>query len=304
VLVFLTSIRHPHNSNNFAQVEKLFEISLRSVCAQTDPDFAVVVTCNVQPRIEFHDPRVIYHLVDYPPPSPERKAQIPPQALYRDKGMKLLAAMLRARSLNPDYFMIFDADDLVSRRVAAYANAHPNTPGWYVDAGYVINYQTQRMQRKHGMIRWCGTSLIPNARYLLQSSQVAEAFPDAPTPAEIDAQVDRSFVLDVLGNHVAPVGVFARQGWRMRPLPFRAIAWVQANEENHTMIRGAASGVPLTTSFAAEFGIAPPSPEVAGAVDFGARVRESLDCWLSWTGFLQARWSGRPVGMPPGHATR
>jgi hypothetical protein len=92
----------------------------------------VVVVCNVRPRIAYDDPRVVYHVVDFPPPSADRKAEIGIEAFLRDKGTKLLAGMLRAKSLASSYFMIFDADDLVSQRLAGFVNARPGTPGWYI----------------------------------------------------------------------------------------------------------------------------------------------------------------------------
>src|SRR5947209_1184565 len=118
MITFLTSIRHPLNSNHYADVENLFEFSLRSVCSQTDEDFNVVVVCNIEPRISFKDPRVIYHLVSFPPPSDLKQASTGMNVLCRDKGTKLMAGMLLARQFNPDYFFIFDADDLVSSRIA------------------------------------------------------------------------------------------------------------------------------------------------------------------------------------------
>jgi hypothetical protein len=215
MLVFLTSIRHPQNSNAFAKVEKLFEISLRSVCAQTDPNFSVVVVCNARPRIEYDDPRVIYHIVDFPPPSTERKAEISINALCRDKGTKLVAGMLRARSLDPSYFMIFDADDLVSRRTAGFINARPGTPGWYVDAAYAINYTTKRVQRKHGLVRFCGTSLVPNARELYRLVGVDSACPINCSQDEIMAMAPPRVIENVVGNHPYMVGFFVRHGLRM-----------------------------------------------------------------------------------------
>ena len=172
MLVFITTIRHPHNSNDFGKVESLFEMSLRSVCSQTDAKFRVIVVTNVKPRIGYDDPRVIYHLVDFPPPSTDRCATTSLFACVRDKGSKLLSGMLLARRFRPDYFAFFDADDLVSRRLAAFVNTTQSAAGWYVDAGYVVNYRSWRVQRKSGLVRYCGTSLIPKAAELLRLADV------------------------------------------------------------------------------------------------------------------------------------
>jgi len=168
MVTFLTSIRHPQNSINFAKVEALFEMSLRSVCAQTDPDFRVVVVANEQPRITFTDPRVTYHLVDFP--CPERRVS----TLFRDKGTKLISGMLAARQFKPDYFAFFDADDFVSRRIAQFVNSHQSDGGWFVDSGYVVNSRSWTTQRKSGLYRYCGTTLIPNAAQMYRLAHIDE----------------------------------------------------------------------------------------------------------------------------------
>jgi hypothetical protein len=294
MLIFLTSIRHPQNSNNFAQVENLFEISLRSVCAQTDPNFAVVVVCNARPKIGFDDPRVVYHVVDFPPPSAERKVNINLNAMLRDKGVKLLAGMVRARSLDPSYFMIFDADDLVSRRIAGYTNARPGTPGWYVDGGYAINYTTKRVQRKHGMVRYCGTSLLPNARDLYRLSGIDDAFPANASQEEILAKTAPRFIDDVLGSHKYMVGVFARHGRPMKPLPFRAATWVLGTGENHSMTQGSRIGLPLAPWFVDEFGLTQLTPDAGAAATLADRTRETIACLGSKIGFLRLQLTGHP----------
>jgi hypothetical protein len=294
MLVFLTSIRHPQNSNNFAKVEKLFEISLRSVCAQTDSNFSVVVVCNAKPRIEYDDPRVIYHIVDFPAPSADRVAGIKLNLMLRDKGFKLVAGMLRARTLDPSYFMIFDADDLVSRRTAAFVNARPGTPGWYVDGAYVINYATKRVQRKHGLVRFCGTSLVPSARELYRLARIDSACPVNCSQDEIMAMVPPGFIEGVIGNHKYMVGYFARHGLRMKPLPFRAAAWVLQTGENHGAFKGPEYGLPLSPWFVEEFGLTELTPDSAASATVGDRLWEAFGCTKSWFGSLRLRLVGHP----------
>ncbi len=68
MIVFLTTVRHPVNSNNFEKVELLLNLTARSVLNQTDPDFRFVIVCNEIPDISVEDPRIVYHVVDSPPP--------------------------------------------------------------------------------------------------------------------------------------------------------------------------------------------------------------------------------------------
>jgi hypothetical protein len=293
MLVFLTSIRHPHNSNNFAKVEKLFDISLRSVCAQVDPNFRVMVVCNARPNISFDDPRVSYHVVDFPPPCPNRTAQISLQALYRDKGSKLMAGMIRAKEFSPSYFAIFDADDYVSRRIAGYVNQRPGQDGWFIDGAYVMNEATRRVQRKQGFVRYCGTSLIPSAERLFRLSGVNETKPDCTSQQQILERVGTDFIDYVLGNHKYMVGYFAQHGLRLQPLPFRAAVWVRETGENQYTGKWDDPGVPVTPEFLAEFGIPHLTfqGEKAGLRD---RVREAAVCAKSRLGFLRHKLRGHP----------
>ena len=273
MVVFLTSVRHPHNANDYRQVEALLEMSLRSVCAQTDPDFAVVVVCNVRPDLQFHDPRVIFHVVDFPPGSPQPGTITHEPIVKRDKGTKKLSGLLLARRFDPDYIFFFDADDLVSRRVVEFANARVGQPGWYVDGGYVISLATRRIQRKHGLVRYCGTSLMPNARALYAGGDLDSRLDETASQDELLSEVSPTFVEDIVGDHVHMVRYFAEHGLRMRPLPFRAAAWVQETGENVVAARTTDSGIPVNRRFREEFGFdvtgTPPAP--AGPLD---RARE------------------------------
>src|SRR5262245_10744786 len=148
MLVFVTSHRHPQNSNSYDKVELLLEKTLASVCAQTRDEFRVIVVCHKIPKIQF-DPRFVeFVIVDFPPPSAVSVPQTGIQAVRLDKGSKLLVGLLEARKLNPTYVMIFDADDRVSNRLAAYAHAHPFENGWYFPTGYTYTDLGSLVKRK------------------------------------------------------------------------------------------------------------------------------------------------------------
>ena len=289
MLTFLTSLRHPLNSQNFGVVEKLFETSLKSVCGQRHDDFRVVVTCNSLPRITFSDPRVIYHTVDFSPPSALRCAQTGMNVVLRDKGTKLMAGLLLARQFNPEYIFIFDADDLVSNRLAEYAHARPGTPGWYVDAGYTLNCQTARVQRKHGMVRYCGTTLMPSARELLRLSRANPKLDENSSQEELLAETAPGFVEHIMGDHPHVVSYFRNRGLRMRPLPFRAAAWVLATGENHTGATLSKGYVPASAAFCREF-----SYDATISAPQAVSLR---DTYLEWLQCVRSKLGARMADM-------
>ena len=280
MLVFLTTVRHPANSNDFGRVLRLLEGTLASVCNQKDEGFEVIVVCNERPSIAFDHPKVHYHIVDFPPPSALRRADTGMDALKRDKGTKLMAGVLAARGYEPDYFFIFDADDLVSDRLSAFANSNPGLPGWYVDAGYSLDFRTGRVQRRHGMVRYCGTTLMPNAAELLRLSRAPAELSEFASQQELLDATSFRFIDDVLGNHVHMVPYFQAHGLKMAAIPFHASVWVLNTGENHTGTN-AEGGLPPTESFCREFGLPPRETADAAAIDW---LRESFVCMRSAIG--------------------
>ena len=298
MVTFLTSIRHPRSSSNFAKVESLFEMSLRSVCSQSDSNFAVVVVANDVPRINFKDSRVTYHIVDFPCPDPQRSSARGIPHLFRDKGTKLIAGMLAAKRFKPDYFAIFDADDLVSRRIAQFVNTHSNAAGWYVDSGYVVNSKTWMTQRKSGLYRYCGSTLVPNASQLLRLARIEESVSTDLSQDQIVRLSSPQFVDQVIGNHPYMIGYFASHGLRMRPLPFRAACWILETGENSASRFRVEYGLPISEEICREFGISDARANNRPA-SIADRVRENLGAAVSSVGALRARiWGGFP--LPPG----
>jgi hypothetical protein len=285
MLVFLTCIRHPESSTNYAKVEQLFEMALRSICAQADDNFRVVVVCNTRPAIDFDDARVAYHVVDFPPP-----AQGPwatgRDAKAIDKGTKLLSGQLFARRFAPQHIALVDADDLVSRRIAGYVNARPDAGGWYVDAGYTFNYVTARVQRRNSMIRSCGSGVIVRAATLDELSHAAmRGLDETSSQAELQRAVPPAFLAHALCDHRFTIDYLASHGVALEPLPFRAIAWVQETGENYSRPKGTLTGVPLTPAFRKEFGI-DDAQFAADGVTMKERLREATVSAQSWMGSI------------------
>lgn len=255
VLAFLTAVRHPDTTSDFSTVEALLERTLRSICQQEDPRFVAIVTSNVVPRIRLSDPRVVFHIVDFPPPFRRADGTIPLGGMLRDKGMRLLSAALLARRFLPDHFAFVDSDDLVSRRLSRFTNADVRAPGWYVDDGYVLDDGRRRVQRKSGLVRYCGSSLLPNATELLRIADVAPSLDEYSSPDALSAAVSEQFIETVIGDHRAMVPLFAARGLRMQAIPFRSACWVRSTGANYSSSTSRANGVPLSAAFCQEFGL-------------------------------------------------
>jgi hypothetical protein len=230
VIVFLTSIRHPLNSNSYDRVLALLENTLRSIRAQSDPEWRAIVVCNERPERPFDDPRVVYLPVAFPPPSDVAHACIGMDALRLDRGCKYLVGLAHAARFAPDHVMFFDADDFVSNRVAAFANAHAAAAGWYIPQGYVYDEELALFGRLDNFHLICGTSHI--VRY--DALPMPEGVRDDATQEWILEHVAHRFLFETLGSHRWLVEDLAARGHVLEPMPFRAALYFIGNGENHT----------------------------------------------------------------------
>ena len=114
MLAFITSVRHPLNSNSYPRVIQLLDRTLSSVCRQTDRDFQVVVVCNEIPDLSSRD-NVHFTKVDFPPPNRNASAETGLDAIRLDRGTKYFVGLLYAARFEPSHVMFFDADDYLSR---------------------------------------------------------------------------------------------------------------------------------------------------------------------------------------------
>jgi hypothetical protein len=85
------------------------------------------------------------------------------------------------------------------------------------------------------------------------------------------------------------VGHFARHGLRMKPIPFRSVAWVQQTGENQSASEGTRTGLPLCSWFVEEFGLTQLTPDELASVTVADRLMETIDCAKSWLGFQRQR---------------
>lgn len=124
VLAFVTSIRHPRNSTDYASVEAMLRQSVTAWLGQADPRFAIVVVANQSVELP-RDDRVHQVQVSFPPPSDERTPRTGIAAVLRDKGTKNAIGLTRARELGAEYVMFVDADDFVSHRLTGSSPRMP-----------------------------------------------------------------------------------------------------------------------------------------------------------------------------------
>jgi hypothetical protein len=257
MIVFVGAVRHPLNSNNYAEVERLLRDTLLSICNQVDRNFKIVIVCNQLPLFEHEtfSPFVEFVKVDFPPPSDLRTAHTGMGPIRKDRASKYIIGIIAAQKHLPDYIMIFDVDDYLSAKIGQFVNASPKTVnGWYIMNGYVMDHATQ------GLIwpieyfyLFCGSSLIINNELLINppSTGMHTITSDRGELVQINRsntrfidrikinssledimQLDYGFLHYILGSHR-----WVADYYQLCPLPFYGAIWNWNTGENHGNFR-------------------------------------------------------------------
>ncbi|WP_174296874.1 glycosyltransferase [Sphingomonas bacterium] len=151
-------------AGDWALVERLLALTLRSVLAQRDGDFQVILAAHDLPepwRAVERDPRFTLLRADWSP--------APPTAANDDGGAKKWLVKQRVRDAGGGLLMFLDADDWVSRDLVASARAciSDGHVGAIVDDGIALDWRTLRAARfpmadvfEGGFPDLCGSSTI------------------------------------------------------------------------------------------------------------------------------------------------
>jgi hypothetical protein len=237
VLAFITSVRHPLNSNDYARVWRLLEHTLVSVCSQTDPRFRVFVVVNQARPLALPaalSERVEIVAVGFPPPSPVRAAATDMEAIRLDRGTKYAAGVAAAAAHDPDWVMFFDADDFIAEDLVALLHRREHPSGWTLRRGWWL--KQGRVSPLDNFWMRCGTSNILRADILL-SRVAGRVRPDTPQPAIVEA-LDERFLKYILGSHKFTFGCCREIG---RPLGWwleRSAMRTLDTGENHSDLQG------------------------------------------------------------------
>lgn len=194
---------------------RLLEETLRSACNQTDSRFRVLVVCHEIPDITFDKQKCEFIEVNLPIIYPfSTELNQPLIFLQRsDKGRKILAGIKEARRDNSRYFMILDADDLVSSNLVSHClnKEHPN--GYFINTGYRNDVQLPGyLFKRRNFYHECGSSFILNTH--------KAPYPD--TDIALDSETyDNYFVRRYIVHAYVP-SCLDKMGFPLQPIPFPA----------------------------------------------------------------------------------
>jgi hypothetical protein len=251
MLAFITTLRHPQNSVDYARVERLLEDTLDSVAQQTSEAHVIIVVGNRRPDFAL-PPRAHFVQVDFPPPAPPTGAQTAREPFVWDKGTKLGVGLIAARRFDPTHVMIFDADDFVHRGIAATVEGDPGNAGWVIRDGWTYSRARNSYVGEPDFNRRCGTSfVVPFEAYGVPA--------DLPVTASQE-QVAAGFgerLFAIMGAHRDAVEWYSAHGRELQAFPYPAAVYHVDTGENHSgnSLQGVAR--PYGRMLRRDFGIKP-----------------------------------------------
>jgi len=247
MLVFIVPLQSPKTSRNWALVSLLVRRTLRSILQQTCSEFHVFLIC--------HEPPL--GLPIHPALSVVQRKWSEPGVLYdsrmSDKWQKVKTGLIAARRFAPCHFMVVDADDLVSRRLAAHSAMNPNGMGWYFDEGWIHDEGScLAFRRRHDFHLLCGTSSIVRAE---------------PSDLPTDENDEAENCLILRSGHTMIRANCAALGTPLERLPFVGAIYIVGTGENNASfslktwrstkvsIQKMCNYRPLTAGIRREFGL-------------------------------------------------
>jgi len=254
MVVFIIPVRHPLNTNKLERAEYFLKLTLSSILSQTLKRFKIIVVCNDVPHINMNSNKIDFHVVNFPPPCLEKRANIPLQSGVKDKGAKLISGFMRSLKYNPDYVFFVDSDDWVNINLVDFLLSKSISLTWYVDAGYFVDFPNKRFKKKHGLIRYCGSTWIYDPNFLFDILNTNSI--DEKSSKEEIFQNCSNINFEIFSGHQRQWFYFHNDlNIKPRKIPFSSICWVIGTGENHSSIEGNNIGLPINKSFCKLFGL-------------------------------------------------
>jgi len=213
LLNFVIPLKSARVSQNWSLASQLLEQTVRSACAQTHPDFHVLIICHEKPTgVNFPQNCSVIEAPFAPPSLTVADGLNTDDALFTmrsDKGRKLLYGLELVRSNGGRYVMFLDADDLVSNRLASFVAEHQGEHGWYIDAGYKMNHGSRWFYPRRRFYEECGSS------HILRSDLAPFPRNQPDYRKDLDDYYVRRYVAHAYINDK-----LKKLGYPLRPLPF------------------------------------------------------------------------------------
>jgi len=221
LIVFLTAFKAHDLADDWAQIQSLGRATIGSVLQQQGMPVKLITCFNDDPfPDEDFGGQVLKVQADFDPPTRET---VNADTGTADKWKKLHQGLMLARTLNPDWVMLMDCDDLLSNQLVPLIadQGHRDHNGFIVNLGYRWRFGAKRMRLDPKFS--CGTNAIHNVHKL-----------GLPDDRSEQARAD-SKILSL--GHTIVERDMAELGMPMTPTPFPGVMNVRDHGENVSHVR-------------------------------------------------------------------
>ncbi|MEM7386688.1 MAG: hypothetical protein AAF514_17260, partial [Verrucomicrobiota bacterium] len=212
MLQFIVPLQSPEASKDWKRVSLLCCRTIRSICAQTDDHFQVLLIANQLPADLPDHPALRTIVEPFPPPKYPTDRMV-------DKWRKVQRGLIEVRSQAPFHTMIVDADDCVSRRLSSHVHRKGSRHGWILDRGFLHDEGSRTALLQEGFDLICGTSSI----VYTDRDDLPESMDENPGHFPILAN-----------GHTGIRKAMKVLGKPLRHLPFAGSCYILGTNENHS----------------------------------------------------------------------
>ncbi|PFG54814.1 hypothetical protein ATG98_4112 [Marinobacter sp. LV10R520-4] len=225
-LTFVIPIRHQENSENWNLLIGNLKQTIRSICAQKNPDWKAVIVANYGARLPELPKNFDVCFVDFPPNElyirGSSDLEVFREAVRLDKGRRLLEGIKYAG--NTKYLMFVDDDDFLHCNLTQYVSENMGQNGWYIKDGLIWQDGSSLLMNYTNFYLFCGTSHIVRSDLLALES--------------FDQDVGFKYLKRMLGSHIYIKNELDKNKTPLKCLPFKGAIYRVGHADAHSKSRG------------------------------------------------------------------
>lgn len=210
MITFITSVRHPHNSNNYNNCWKILNKTLHSISSQNNKDYRIIVVAN-KILDRFNNTNIVYIQTDLVPGAQIKQshAHIQRSCIRTDKGSKYLIGLNEANNDKNDFIMFVDADDFVRNDTIDVINEMSPQNGVVIRRGLIK--MEDRYIHDRNINNVCGSTFVYRKQLLKDIFNTRNNMQSYEQHADVIGINDDYLVQHLLGSHQIHVNFFKEQ---------------------------------------------------------------------------------------------
>lgn len=225
-VAFLISMRSVAATRDWAAACERLASTLRTVLAQSDPNFRILIAGHEKPQIEeLHSHKVTWITVDTPRPTDASQYTGDKNIKRRHLGVYLGKAGFAGLA------MALDADDWLHYRFVEYLRRKRVSVPHFLDGGFVANWHLQQV--------WTRSGALNRSFYLGCGSSAVYPLDVTDFPADTSKAATKVVRFSrCTGNHNKMADLLRADGIEIELVQLPFVTWVLGHGNNNTLVKG------------------------------------------------------------------